>query len=105
MPYTRRRVHASGLSLIDHACGSRSTGGRTALRSRLRRAANIVNTIASVIRHKGTTVWSLPPGCLRLRGHREDGRQERGAQRDVPDGGQLPALAEDTPRRRAADRL
>ena len=23
----------------------------------------MVNTIASVIRHKGTTVWSLPPGA------------------------------------------
>jgi hypothetical protein len=29
----------------------------------LLRAANTVNTIASVIRYKGTTVWSLPPGA------------------------------------------
>jgi CBS domain-containing protein len=63
LPYTSRRVDASGFSSItgvDHA----RQAGRAALRSRLLRAANMVNTIASVLRHKGAAVWSLPPDAF-----------------------------------------
>ena len=68
------RAHQRPLSLIDHASGSRSTGGRAALRSRLLRAANTVNAVAKRDQAQRDNGLVPAPGCLRLRGQREDGR-------------------------------